>query len=60
MPLQFSMIRDLPFKNPLIGNLPLQFNHMLKLAIAIQSDIRNLPLQFGAIMEIRHSISTSG
>jgi hypothetical protein len=46
-------------KNRLIGNLPLQFNHMPKLVIAIQSDIGNLPLQFGAILEICHSISAS-
>jgi hypothetical protein len=39
-------------KNRVIGNLPLQFNHTLKLVIAIQSDIRNLLLQFEAILEI--------
>jgi hypothetical protein len=47
-------------KNRLIGNLPLQFNHTPKLAIAIRSDIGNLPLQLGAILEICHSISASG
>jgi hypothetical protein len=59
MPLQFSRIGDLPLKI-VIGNLLLQFNHMPKLVIAIQSDIGNLPLQFKAILEIYHSISASG
>jgi hypothetical protein len=58
MPLQFS--KRSVTKNHLIGNLSLQFNHMPKLSIAIQSDIGNLPLQFGVILEICHSISTSG
>jgi hypothetical protein len=37
-------------KNHLIGNLPLQFNHMPKLVITILSDIGNLSLQFRAIL----------
>jgi hypothetical protein len=33
-------------KNHLIRNLPLQFNHKLKLVIAIRSDIENLSFNF--------------
>jgi hypothetical protein len=46
MPLQFKDWRYAT-KNRLIGNLPLQFNHTPKLAIAIQSDIGNLPFNLG-------------